>query len=160
MNTYKEIARAKYQIYSENKKKQELIKEQEHKKQEMLEELIKERELKYNNIINEIEELIISLEINNLPEIIKVNLNLIQNIIQNNIIIIKEHNINNIQNMTLNIIDILNKHSEIIKLDVKNISVIMKEIFILVEMDIDIELMDTSNDEEYARKLAEEIDFI
>ena len=156
MNSYKEIAKQKYELHKKKEdEKNNKIKEEEFR---MIaeENKRKETENKIESINESINEIINFIEFDNTIEVLLSNLSIIQNIIQENIQFIKENNMKEIQGNIINIIYILNIHTENIKYnldDVNSISQIMKDIIKLTELEIDIELMDTSKDEDFARSL-------
>jgi hypothetical protein len=143
MTDYREIARQKYQehLNKEREKEYELVK----------------KETITLNICLEIEDNIDAIQINNESENILISLINIESIIHNNIDFIKENNkLIIVQDNILKLIDILNKLNQNGNRDItmiKNITNTMTQIFKLVDISIDIESMDTSQDAKIALEM-------
>lgn len=159
MDEYRKKAQEKYDI--ERKKKEYEQKEEERKRLEENQRKIDEENIKKHKILSiflEIEDHIDNIQTNNSSENILYCLTMIESIIQININFLKkEDKIQELQNTVFNIINILNMlHENSNKKDLivlKNISEIMKIIFNLIGLDIEIELMNTTNDEEFANEI-------
>jgi hypothetical protein len=148
---YKDIARKKHQEFL-MKKEEELRIEREKE-----EEIIRQETMAIN-ICLEINDNIDSIQINNNHDNILISLINIESIIHKNIAFIKEKGkLVTIQDSILELVNILNKLNENGNKDVtmiQNISNIMTQIFNLLEIHIDIESMDTSQDEQLAKELS------
>ena len=148
---YREIARKKHQEFL--MKKEEELRIQREKEEEII-----RQETMAVNICLEINDNIDSIQINNNPDNILISLINIESIIHKNITFIKEKSkLVIIQDSILELVNILNKLNENGNKDVtmiQNISNIMNQIFNLLEIHIDIESMDTSQDEQFAKELS------
>lgn len=163
---YRKKARERYETERikkerEQRELEEKQKEEEHKRLEEIQRKIDEENAKKHKVLSviwEIEDHMDSLQFNNTSENILYSLSMIESLLQTNITNLKEGNkLNELQNTILNLIDILNmlneNNSDKKDLTVlKGISETMKTIFDLVELNIKIELMDTTNDENFAKE--------
>jgi hypothetical protein len=163
---YRKRARERYETERIKKEREqreieERHKEEERKKLEEIQKKIDEQNAKKHkalSILWEVEEHIDSLQFNNSSENIFYSLSMIESLLQININFLKEEEkINELHNIILNLINILNMLNENNndKKDLtvlKGISETMKTIFKLAELDIKIELMDTTNDENFAKE--------
>lgn len=166
MEEYRKRAKAKYEAEKIEKERIQRDvelkqKEEEERQKQEIQRRLDEASMKKNKVMSiiwEIEENVDNLQMNYNSENILYNLTLIESLIHNNIEFLKtEDKLGELQTIVLNLIDILNMLNEN-KEDkkdlnvLKNISVLMKNIFELVDLDIKIELMDTSNDENFAKE--------
>ena len=162
----REKQHAKYE--AERIKKEREDKEREEKEKVELEKKLQEvrrlndeleaKKTKAITVLFEIEENIDNLQENYTSENILYSLSIIESLIQCNIIFIMEQNkLKELQDVVMNLITVLNMLNENNndKKDLnilKNIYDTMKNIFSIVDLDIQIELMDTTNDENYAKE--------
>ena len=175
----RELAKQKYEKYLQEKKEKEdaelaklaeleaqLIAEEEAKKK-ALDAENEAKTLKFTEETELIDVFFIELD-ETINELKKSNeifliLQMIQTRIMSVIELLREHNrLPEIQDRVLIFVDILNKSHEDKnkKKDttyVTQVSNIVKNIFELCEVDVEIETMDTSEDDEFARKLQEEM---
>ncbi len=154
MSDYREIARKKHQEFL--MKKEEELRIQKEKEDEII-----RRDTMALNICMEIADNIDSIQLNSNQDNILLSLINIESIIHNNINFIKEQNkLITIQDNVLDLVNILNKLNENGNKDltlIHNISNIMNQIFSLLEIHIDIESMDTSQDEKMAKEMSNKI---
>jgi len=146
---YKEIAKMKYEKYLNEKKEEE--------NKRLIDEIIKNEEIE--SINDFYIDLGVSIdELNPKLDLIE-QLKLIESKIESIIELIKKYDrFSELQNKIPTLVDILNKTSELNKKKlnyINNVGNIIKDIFKLCEVDIEIELMDTSKDDEYAKKIQE-----
>jgi hypothetical protein len=171
LNDYRQNARKKYEEYKIQKDREE------REEQERLDRIKKEEELKKQEIIRkqneaisitlEIDDIIDSIQFTNDYDFLITSLISIESLIKSNKqLLIDENKIKEIQNSIINLINILNMINENKKNmnentnleNINNIHTIMKGIFELIDMnDINIEVMDTTEDEEYAKKLHDQL---
>ena len=159
---YRDKARRKHLEYIAKKEAEEKKNKEEIDRKDKEDELVK-RELinKQNNVTAitlEIEQNLDSLHFESSLDNILFTLTIINSLIENNISLLNEFDkIEEIREQVLNLVSILNRISERHNFtdleSLRLISNIMKNIFTLVEIKIDIELMDTSKDIEVAREI-------
>jgi len=157
---YRKLAKIKYEKLKaeEDAKKAKLEEEENHRK---LEELTKELQtqdelLVIQTFIGEFDSFLVALETTNDVSLI---LQMIKCQLDSIIDLIKKHDqLKDIQSKVATLVEVLNKiHKDKKHLSyVKELDKIVKEIFKVSGVEIDIELMDTEDDEEYAKKLQEE----
>lgn len=175
---YREVARRRHEKYLKEKE----LKDQEENKRIEQERLVKQKELDRINEIKRLEELKIQEELSNICTImafidsicdmvfdinnendsdfeIVFNINRIYSIIEENLDIIIKHDKNSelvdkIINLTNNINIIRENKKNTDTQSLNNIAESMQKVYEICGLEIQIELMDTSNDEEYAKKLA------
>jgi len=167
MEDYKTLAKLRYEKHRQKEEeilKAKKIKEEEILKAEKIKELEQERKIINDNlmidtIINEITVLIDDIAINYSADNILIKTAEILSIIFSNLELITEyHRIKEIQTSIINLINIINtifenKQNRPNTDFVKQISEIISQITNVLELDIDIELMDTSGDAEFAKEL-------
>jgi len=174
LNEYRENARKKYEEYKiqkdrdEREEKERLDRIKREEEQRQYEIIIKQNEA--ISIVLEIEENIDSLQFSNDDDYLLTTLIGIESIIKtHNILLKNEDKTKDIQGSIINLINILNMINESKKSsnnnknleNINNIHIIMKSIFELIDMtDINIEVMDTSEDEDYAKKLHDQLNNI
>ena len=160
---YRKIAQLKHQKYQE-KKEQEVRDELERIEKEvaekMAEDMINQDEInQIDNFFSELELSIISIET---TDDIFLSLQMIQIQIDSMIELIKKQNkLKNIQDLIITFVDVMNKVFENKKHKspkyIQDIQKIVKEIITLTEVDIEIEMMDTIDDEKVANDLQNEL---
>lgn len=159
---YRERARKRHQEHLAQKEAEEKKIKEEIEKKEKENELIRRDLLnKQNNVTAialEIEQNLDSLQFESSLDNILFTLTIINSLIENNINLLNEFDkTEEIREHVLNLVNILNEISERHKStdleSLRLISNLMKNIFSLVEINIDIELMDTTNDLEVAKEI-------
>jgi hypothetical protein len=179
LNTYREIAKQKYEKFRLEKEAKEAADNAKMKEaqdelyaamaaeQALLDAENAAKDLKFTQEMEEVDVFFIELDesINELKssDDIFLILQIIQTRIQSIIELVREHErLSEIQDRVLVFVDIMNKsHEDSSKKKdstyVSQVSSIVKSIFELCEVDVEIEAMDTSEDDEFARKLQEEM---
>ena len=159
---YRKMAQLKHQKYKEEleRKEKEALEMIENEVAEKLAEEMKiQDEINHvNNFILELDNSIISLQES---DDIFLSLELIKTQLDSMIFLIKENNkLKEVQELIITFVDTMNKISESKKNKspkyVNNLQKIIKEIIVLSEVDIDIEMMDTTDDEKFAKELQDE----
>jgi len=148
ISEYRENARMKYERY---------IKQQQEEESEKFAEEMKltEENDEVLSFLTSIDSSLIELESNDTIELLKIMESQIETIID----LVKKHNkLSILQEKMSSLVEVLNKMHEKYKnnLDnVRTIALIIKDIFKLTEVDIPIEIMDISDDENVARQIQE-----
>jgi hypothetical protein len=153
---YREVAKERYEKFKQEKELLQLEKE----RIERIEiERINEQELLIVSNIIEIDENINNIEIDKTDDNVIYNLLKIKIIIENIIGYVDEDSKNDLTDKMYSLVYIINDINEkrikdINMIDnIKQISILLKDIFMLVDIDISIISMDTTGDEEFARTL-------
>ena len=148
ISEYRESARMKYEKHIKQKEEEESYKLAEEMK-------LNEENDDVLSFLTSIDSSLIELESNDTIELLKMMESQIETIID----LVKKHNkLSILQEKMSSLVEVLNKMHEKHKnnLDnVKMISLIIKDIFKLTEVDIPIEVMDVSDDENVARQIQE-----
>ncbi len=159
MDFYKDIAKKKHLEYLKTTQKNKIEQEKEDIEIKKIQEEIVKKENLSLSIILEITENIDVIQTNYSYETLICCLSHIESIIMTNIDLIKESKFKETQGLILNLVNVINLLNENDKNKdlniVKLISNFMENIFTFLELDIDIELMDTSDDEKYACEINE-----
>lgn len=167
---YRKIAQLKYQKYQEE---QRLLKEKKEKEareeferiekevaEKMAEDMKNQDEInQINNFLSELEVSIISIET---TDDIFLSLQMIQIQIDSMIVLIEKHDkLKNLQDLIITFVDVMNKNFENKKHKspryIQDVQKIVKEIITLTKVDIEIEMMDTSDDEKFAKELQDSL---
>jgi hypothetical protein len=173
LKEYREKAKARYEKEQADKKKakeeQDLLEAkmlaEELELQEEQENEAKLIQIQYENEIEFIENVLSEMDIV-LVRIIDTNdlyfdLHLIESHVESIIELVTKHNkINDLQNKIAELVQQLNLHHEKHKIkfdEVKKTHAIVNSLFKLCGVEVDVELMDTENDLEYAKKLQAEM---
>lgn len=148
ISEYRESARMKYEKHIKQKEEEESYKLAEEMK-------LTEENDEVLSFLTSIDSSLIELESNDTIELLKMMESQIETIID----LVKKHNkLSILQEKMSSLVEVLNKMHEKHKnnLDnVRTISLIIKDIFKLTEVDIPIEVMDVSDDENVARQIQE-----
>jgi len=148
ISEYRENARMKYERHIKQKQEEESEKFAEQMK-------LTEENDDVLSFLTSIDSSLIELESNDTIELLKIMESQIESIIH----LVKKHNhLSTLQEKMSSLVEVLNKMHERHKnnLDnVKMIALIIKDIFKLTEVDIPIEVMDVSDDENVARQIQE-----
>lgn len=148
ISEYRESARMKYEKHIKQKEEEESYKLAEEMK-------LNEENDDVLSFLTSIDSSLIELESNDTIELLKMMESQIETIID----LVKKHNkLSILQEKMSSLVEVLNKMHEKHKnnLDnVRTISLIIKDIFKLTEVDIPIEVMDVSDDENVARQIQE-----
>ena len=146
ISEYRESARMKYEKHIKQKEEEESYKLAEEMK-------LTEENDEVLSFLTSIDSSLIELESNDTIELLKMMESQIETIID----LVKKHNkLSILQEKMSSLVEVLNKMHEKHKnnLDnVRTISLIIKDIFKLTEVDIPIEIMDISDDENVARQI-------
>ncbi len=175
LDEYRKRARLRYEneVMKREKEEREIeekLKEDERLRLEEIKRKNDEETIKNNkalSVLLEIEEHVDSLQFNNSLDNILFELILIESLIQINIEFLKEMDkMNDLQNTIMNLVNILNmihennnKNTKDLMI-LKNISEKIKNIFDLIGLDIKIEIMDTYNDENFAKEFENKLKLI
>jgi hypothetical protein len=160
---YRKMAQLKHQKYkeeTERKEKEALEMIENEVAEKLAEEMNIQDEINHvNNFILELDNSIILLQES---DDIFLSLELIKTQLDSMIFLIKKNNkLKEVQELITTFVDTMNKISENKKNKspkyVNNLQKIIKEIIILSEVDIDIEMMDTTDDEKFAKELQDEL---
>ncbi len=175
LEEYRKKARLRYEneVMKREKEEREIedkLKEEERIRLEEIKRKNDEETIKNNkalSVLLEIEEHVDSLQFNNSLDNILFELILIESLIQINIDFLKEMDkISDLQNTIMNLVNILNMIHENNNnntkdlMILKNISEKIKNIFDLIGLDIKIEIMDTYNDENFAKEFENKLKLI
>jgi len=146
ISEYRENARMKYEKHIKQKEEEESMKFVEEMK-------LTEENDEVLSFLTSIDSSLIELESNDTIELLKIMESQIESIID----LVKKHNkLSILQEKMSSLVEVLNKMHEKHKNNlenVKTISLIIKDIFKLTEVDIPIEIMDVSDDENVARQI-------
>jgi hypothetical protein len=158
LTEYRRLAKEKHQQYLNEKHQQYLNEKQAIEDKKIADEIkIKEEQESIELFFVDLDVSITNLETTN---DIELDLQMIRSSIESFIGVLKNNNrLNELQTKITILVEILNKlHASKTKSSsyVGTIQKIVQEIFTICEVDIPIEPMDTSEDDEYARKLQEE----
>ena len=148
ISEYRENARMKYERHIKQKQEEESEKFAEQMK-------LTEENDDVLSFLTSIDSSLIELESNDTIELLKIMESQIESIIH---LVKKHNNLSTLQEKMSSLVEVLNKMHERHKnnLDnVKMIALIIKDIFKLTEVDIPIEVMDVSDDENVARQIQE-----
>lgn len=174
LDEYRKRARLRYEndVMKREKEEREIeekLKEEERIRLEEIKRKIDEENSKNNKaltILLEIEEHVDSLQLDNSLDNVLCEIILIESLILINIEFIKEmKKMSDLQDTIMNLVNILNMIHENNNntkdlLILKNISEKIKNIFDLIGLDIKIELMDTDNDENFAKDFEDKLKLI
>lgn len=158
MEDYRTLAKLRYE---KHKQEQDNILEAEKQKELDQERKIRNDNLIIDTIIFEITELTNNLLLDFSPDNILISCTEILSIMTDNIILFTNYaRINELQNLVINLINTINSNLEqkTSKQDgefVKQVSEIIYQMTKIIELDIDIELMDTTGDAEFAKEIEE-----
>lgn len=146
ISEYRENARMKYEKHIKQKEEEESMKFVEEMK-------LTEENDEVLSFLTSIDSSLIELESNDTIELLKIMESQIESIID----LVKKHNkLSILQEKMSSLVEVLNKMHEKHKNNLENvntISLIIKDIFKLTEVDIPIEIMDVSDDENVARQI-------
>jgi len=146
ISEYRENARMKYEKHIKQKEEEESMKFVEEMK-------LTEENDEVLSFLTSIDSSLIELESNDTIELLKIMESQIESIID----LVKKHNkLSILQEKISSLVEVLNKMHEKHKNNLENIntiSLIIKDIFKLTEVDIPIEIMDVSDDENVARQI-------
>jgi len=146
ISEYRENARMKYEKHIKQKEEEESMKFVEEMK-------LTEENDEVLSFLTSIDSSLIELESNDTIELLKIMESQIESIID----LVKKHNkLSILQEKMSSLVEVLNKMHEKHKNNLNNvrtISLIIKDIFKLTEVDIPIEIMDVSDDENVARQI-------
>ena len=146
ISEYRENARMKYEKHIKQKEEEESMKFVEEMK-------LTEENDEVLSFLTSIDSSLIELESNDTIELLKIMESQIESIID----LVKKHNkLSILQEKISSLVEVLNKMHEKHKNNLNNvrtIALIIKDIFKLTEVDIPIEIMDVSDDENVARQI-------